>query len=143
MKILCASVPQCARGWSTFAWQLNLALLLIILCRAIALRAAPTDTRLVDAAKSGNVAAMTTLIRQRAPVDAAEADGSTALHWAPRLDRVDMVQALVRSKAQVNVANRYGVTPLALAAINGSATVVDQLLKAGADPNTTGPDGET
>ena len=35
------------------------------------------------------------------------------------------------------------ITPLTLAAINGSAEVVDLLLKAGADPNTTGADGET
>ncbi len=116
---------------------------LVVLCVAVALGAAPGDTRLIDAAKSGNAAALATLLRQRAPVDATEADGSTALHWAARLDRVDMVQALLRGKAQVNIANRYAVTPLTLAAINGSAQVVDLLLKAGADPNTTGTDGET
>ena len=72
-----------------------------------------------------------TLSQQRALVNEAEADGTTALHWAARLDRADMVQALLRGKAPVNVATRYGVTPLMLAAVNGSAPVVDQLLKAG------------
>jgi ankyrin repeat protein len=118
------------------------AALLIILAAAIASGAAD-DTRVIDATRSGNASAVSTLLRQRVPVDAREADGSTALHWAARLDRVDLVQTLVRAKAQVNVTNRYGVTPLALASINGSAAVIDLLLKAGADPNTAGPDGET
>jgi ankyrin repeat protein len=109
----------------------------------VALSAATADTRLVDAAKSGNVAQVTNLLRQRAPVDAAEADGTTALHWAARLDRPDIMQALLRGKAPVNVANRYGVTPLMLAAVNGSAQTIDLLLKAGADVNALGADGET
>ena len=50
--------------------------------------------------------------------------GSTAWTWCRRCSG---------ASAQVNVANRYGVTPLTLAAINGSAQVVDLLLKAGAD----------
>jgi ankyrin repeat protein len=117
--------------------------LLLVFCAVIAVGAADGDTRLIDAAKTGNAPAVTSLLRQRVPVDASEPDGTTALHWAARLDRLDIVQALLRAKAPVNVASRYGVTPLTLAAINGSAPVVDVLLKAGADPNTTGPDGET
>jgi ankyrin repeat protein len=110
---------------------------------AAALNAATTDTRLIEAAKSGNASAVTSLLRQRAAIDGSEADGTTALHWAARLDRADIVQTLLRAKAQVNVANRYGVTPLMLAAVNGSAPVVDLLLNAGADPNALGADGET
>jgi len=116
---------------------------LVALCVVAGLSAAATDTRLIDAAKSGNTSAVTNLLRQRVPVDAAEADGTTALHWATRLDRVEIVQALLRGKAQVNVANRYGVTPLMQAAVNGSAPIVDLLIKAGADVNATGADGET
>ena len=116
---------------------------LIVVWVAIGLSAAAVDTRVIDAARSGNATAVASLLRQRVPVNAAEPDGSTALHWAARLDRVDIVQALLRAKADVNVANRYAITPLTLAAINGSAGVVDLLLRAGADPNTTGADGET
>jgi ankyrin repeat protein len=123
--------------------SVGLGVILVALCVAAALNAATTDTRLVDAAKSGNASAVTSLLRQRVPVDAAEADGTTALHWATRLDRVDLVQALIRGKAPVNVANRYGVTPLMQAAVNGNAQVIDLLLKAGADVNATGADGET
>ena len=40
--------------------------------------------------------------------------------------------------------NRYGATPLSEAAVLGNATVIEMLLKAGADPNTlTTYDGET
>jgi ankyrin repeat protein len=39
--------------------------------------------------------------------------------------------------------NRYGVTPIALACENGTATVVERLLKAGVSANATGRLGET
>ena len=45
--------------------------------------------------------------------------------------------------ANVNAANRYGVTPLWLACVNGNAAVIETLLKAGADANTSMPEGET
>ena len=57
-------------------------------------RGATGDVRLIEAVKSGNAAAVQTLSRQRALVNAAEADGTTALHWAARLDRVELVQTL-------------------------------------------------
>ena len=39
--------------------------------------------------------------------------------------------------------NRYGVTPLSLACKNGNTEMVELLLAAGADPNTTLRGGET
>src|SRR5207247_9702061 len=39
--------------------------------------------------------------------------------------------------------NRYGVTPLSLACVNGNTELVESLLAAGADPNTTLRGGET
>lgn len=115
----------------------------IAVCCSLALPAAPADVRLIDAIKAGNRPALQSLVKQRALVNVAEADGSTPLHWAARLDQFDVVQMLLRSGAQVDAKTRYGIAPLALAAINGSAPVVDALLKAGADPNTSNPDGET
>ena len=115
----------------------------LMLSATLGSSAATGDTRLIEAVKAGNSAAVQSLSKQRALVTATEADGSTALHWAARADRVELVQTLLRAGAQVNIKNRYDVTPLALAAINGSGPVVEALLKAGADADTIGANGET
>jgi uncharacterized protein len=99
--------------------------------------------RIVDAAKQGNAAAVKTLIAQHADVNAAEADGMTALHWAVRANDMPTVQMLLRAGAKVNAASRYGMTPILLAAQNGDPAVVAALLKAGANPNSALPEGET
>jgi len=49
----------------------------------------------------------------------------------------------VRAGANVKAVNRYGIAPLTLAITNGDSAMVEMLLKAGADPNTTLPGGET
>ena len=68
-------------------------------------------------------------------VNAPQADGATALHWAAYRSDAEATAALIRSGANINRANNYGVTPLALAAQQGSPAVLDLLLKAGANPN--------
>jgi ankyrin repeat protein len=98
---------------------------------------------IVEAVKGGNAAAVQSLIKQRANVNAAEADGTTALHWAARADNLDMARALLRAGADAKKANRYGVTALQLAAVNGSASMVKALIEAGADVNAVLPEGET
>ena len=115
----------------------------LVVCASLTPSAATSDVRLIDAVKAGNAVTVRTLSQQRALVNATEADGTTALHWAARLDRVELVQTLIRAGAPVNAKTRYAVTPLSLAAVNGSAAVVDALLKAGADANTEVTDGET
>jgi hypothetical protein len=62
----------------------------------LATSAATGDLRLIEAVKASDTAAMSRLVKQRALVNMTEADGSTALHWAARLDRADMVRALIR-----------------------------------------------
>src|SRR5215831_91260 len=90
---------------------------------------------IADAAQSQNHEAIRTLLRQRADVNAPQVDGTTALHWAVRLNDLDTADLLIRAGAEVNVANRDGATPLQLAALNGSAAMIEKLVKAGADPN--------
>jgi ankyrin repeat protein len=97
----------------------------------------------VDAVKDGNHAVVQSLLRQKTDVNAAEADGTTALHWAVREDDAELVRLLLRAGANVRAANRYGVTPLQLAAVNGSVATAQSLLDAGADPNAVLPEGET
>jgi ankyrin repeat protein len=105
--------------------------------------AVPRDTRLIDAVKSGNTAAVATLLQKKVDVNSTEADGTTALHWAVRNDDATLVDRLIRAGANAKAQNRYGITPIALACENGSAPVVERLIKAGVSANTTGPLGET
>lgn len=98
---------------------------------------------LVAAAKSGDPAALRALVQQRADVNAADGDGTTALHWASHRDDLDSAGLLVRAGANVNAANDLGATPLWLASQNGSASLVRVLLQAGADPNLALLLGET
>ena len=105
--------------------------------------AAGADARLVDAVKAADKPAVRALLEQRVDVNAPEADGTTALHWAANKDDSEVVDLLIRAGANVKAANRYGVTPLWLACINGNAASIEMLLKAGADANTVLPEGET
>jgi ankyrin repeat protein len=98
---------------------------------------------LADAAEKSDRAAIRTLLKQHADVNAAQADGMTALHWAAHLDDLETARALIEAKANVAVTNRYGVTPLSLACQNGNGPMVELLLERGADPNTTLRGGET
>ncbi len=91
----------------------------------------------IEAAKLGDLARIDALIDGGAPVDAAEADGSTALHWAAQRGHADIVAALIEAGADPNARTRYGITALVLAANNGDTTVVRRLLAAGADANAT------
>jgi ankyrin repeat protein len=99
--------------------------------------------RLLQAAKSGDAMSVSALVQQRIDVNAAEADGTTALHWAVRNDDLDIVSRLIDAGADVRASNRYGVTAIYLAALNGNAEIIEKLLNAGADANSTGTEGET
>jgi ankyrin repeat protein len=114
------------------------------LLAAVTLSAGPGGVPLVEAAKKADHQAVQALLKTPgADVNAATADGATALHWAAHRDDLEMVDLLINSGANVKAANRYGVQPLSLAAENGNAAIIDRLLKAGADPNTAMPEGET
>ena len=123
------------------AQQLTLALVMTL--AAAGVQAAEPVTRVVDAAREGNPAAVRTLVKQRADVNVAEQDGTTALHWAARAGDASLVDLLLRSGAKASATNRYGVTPLSIAAINGDAAIIERLLKAGADANAAVTDGES
>jgi ankyrin repeat protein len=113
------------------------------LLSAVTLSAAGADAPLADAMEKMDRAAVHALVQRHADVNAPQADGMTALHWAAYQDDVESVELLVRNGASVKAANRYGITPLTLAITNGDSVMVEMLLKAGADPDTTLPGGET
>ena len=105
----------------------------VMLLSAAVLGAAVSD--LADAAMKGNKAAVRSLLQKKADVNAAQTDGTTALHWAVRLDDLETAELLIRAGANVSAATRAGATPLQLAAVNGNAAIIAALIKAGADPN--------
>jgi len=98
---------------------------------------------LVEAAKSADHESLKALISGRVDVDAAEADGATALHWASYRDDLEGAELLIRAGADVEAANDLGATPLWIASQNGSVPMVEKLLEAGATPNAPLLSGET
>ena len=98
---------------------------------------------LVDAARNADTEAVRALLKQGANVNAPDADGTTALHWASYRDDVAKADLLIRAGAKVNAANELGATPLWAAVQNGSAAMVRKLLQAGANPSAALLEGET
>ena len=98
---------------------------------------------MVDAAKRSDKDAIRSLIQKKTDVNAAEADGTTALHWAAYRDDLESADLLLKAGAKVNAANDLGATPLWNASQNGSVAMVKRLLDAGANPNMALLAGET
>ncbi len=101
------------------------------------------NSRLADAAEKSDHAAVRALLEGRVEVNAPQADGMTALHWAAYRDDLETARLLVKAGAGVDATNHYGVAPLSLACENGNTELVELLLAAGADANTTLRGGET
>ena len=123
----------------------GLAFSVIAILFATALMTAATeDDRVANAAMKGDRDAVRTLIQAAADVNAAQGDGTTALHWAAMKGDAEMTQMLLFAGANVRAATRIGsYTPLFLAARSGAAPVIDLLLQAKADPNAKAINGLT
>ena len=102
---------------------------------ANAVATAPKPSPLADAVQRGDALTIQGLLKKKVDVNAPQANGATALHWAAYRSDAESTAALIRAGANINLKNNYGVTPLALAAQQGSPAVLDLLLKAGANPN--------
>lgn len=87
--------------------------------------------------------AVSAQLAAKADVNAAQVDGTTALHWAAYHDEAEVVDSLLAAGAKAEAPNRYGITPLLLACENGNEAIVRALVAAGADPNTKQHGGET
>jgi ankyrin repeat protein len=106
-------------------------------------RSARADAPLAKAVERLDRAAVAQLLSKRVDVNAAQPDGTTALHWAAYHDDLELVTKLLAAGANATVANRYGVTPLSIACVNGNAAIITRFLDAGADANAVLPGGET
>ena len=101
------------------------------------------DLRLIEAVKSGDIAAVRSLLEQHVDVNATQPDGASALAWAAERDDIETADLLIQSGANVNAANENGATPLWLAATMGSSRMTEKLLGSGANPNAALVSGET
>ncbi len=129
------------KHWSRL--QIGVAGLAVGFAVVLAANAEAETLGLIEAVKARDRVALRDLIAQEADVDAAQEDGTSALHWAAHQGDLESVRLLLRAGATPDLPNRYSVTPLMLACGRGDAAVVDVLLDAGANPDATLPEGET
>lgn len=118
-------------------------ILLAGLLVCLPIRSHDTNAPLAAAVQRSDHARIASLLAKRAEVNAAMADGMTALHWAAQKDDIRATGLLLKAGADAKATNRYGITALALACQNGNAALVEMLLGAGANPNARQGGGET
>jgi ankyrin repeat protein len=124
----------------------------------------PTNTILMDAARTGNAEIVRMLLTRGADANARETSlGETALMWAAAENHPEAVRALIEHGADPNVRSeklvypkdRFGLegvttilphgswTALMYAARQGALEAAQALTESGADPNLADPDGTT
>ena len=115
-----------------------------VLAGSVAPAEAARETPLVEAAKRADWPAIDTLLAQGVDVNEPGHDGTVALHWAAHHGDLETLIRLIDAGADVAATNRYGIAPIWLASQNGHTAVVDALLRAGVDPDSSrGTSGET
>ena len=108
-----------------------------------AVTAFAADTRLVDAAKNRDEAAIRSLLKLKPDINAQDVTGMTALVWAAHNDDLESARLLLSAGADPKIANRYDITALSEAAQCGDGAMIEALVKAGADVNAAFGEGET
>jgi ankyrin repeat protein len=107
----------------------------------------PEAKLIIKAAKSGNVAALKSLLAgDPSLLDARDSDGSTPLHCATWKGQEQIVAALLEAGADVNAVNQnehWGTTPLHAAAHANQAAIAKLLLDHGADTRAKDMEGRT
>ena len=118
--------------------------LALALCLAVpSVPAAGSDLPLVDAVIRGDLEQVRSLLGENVDVNAAEPDGTTALHWAVRQDDLATARLLIDAGASAEATTRYGLAPVWFAAMNGSRDMIALLLDAGVDANWANAAGES
>ncbi|MEP6961115.1 MAG: ankyrin repeat domain-containing protein, partial [Acidobacteriota bacterium] len=78
---------------------------------AVSAAGAPSSA-LADAAERRDRNGIRELLQSSGSVNVAQADGTTALHWAVYHDDVETTALLIKAGANVNAVNLYGLSPL-------------------------------
>ncbi|CAK9111616.1 unnamed protein product [Durusdinium trenchii] len=101
----------------------------------------PTGRGVFLAAENGHLEVVQLLLEAGADKDAADANGTTALHMAAVFEHLEIMELLLEAGADQDAANADGTTALYIAARGGHVEAVRLLLGAGARLDAT--DGET
>ena len=123
--------------WNVFRGVTVLvALSVSVLAVSVSVQAGAVDLPpLTEAVKQGDAAKVRTLIDQGVDVNAAEKDGTTALHWAAHFGDAASVALLIDAGVDPEAVTRNGATAYALACSKGHAEVIKLLIEAGEDPD--------
>jgi ankyrin repeat protein len=138
----CACYCRCGRGSRGAAFRAAFTAFGAAAGVAVAITA-HADDALLAAARAGDHDAALARVADHADVRAADATGTTALHWAVYNDDAALVRALIAAGADVTAPNAYGSTPMAEAAVTGDVEVLELLLDAGADVDSPNAEGQT
>jgi uncharacterized protein len=115
----------------------------LCLSLSLALSTLVSADPLLDSVRAGDQDAALALLADDVDVNAAESNGTTALHYAVHNGNLALVEKLIAAGANVNVMNNYGSSPVSEAALLGDAAIMKALLDAGADPESPNADGQT
>src|SRR5262249_32733167 len=88
-----------------------------------------SGSELADAAVRKDAQRVRTWKKRNAGANVPQPGGAAACHGAARWDDVAIAAALLRAGANPQAVNRDGATPMFLATLNGSAAMIDTLLK--------------
>src|SRR5262249_31637506 len=96
------------------------------------------ETPLMTASRTGNVEAVSVLLKHGAKTDAKEAKrGQTAIMWAAAEGNVAVMEAVIKAGADFRARLDSGFDAFLLAVREGQIPAVRSLLKAGANVNDT------
>src|SRR5678815_2059522 len=123
--------------------RLSVICIAVVLSCIAAISLSAERSEIASAAEKGDLALLRDLIAKKVDVNAPQADGATALHWAVYRNDPAMIETLIRAGAKSSVTNRNGISPLYMASLYGNPAVISLLVKSGADAKQKGPNGET
>lgn len=107
--------------------------ILFAICAIMSSFAQNRNAGLIEASAAGDFARVEQLIAEKAPLDAQNAQGETALLIAVQQDHIDIAKALIAAGASVNAQAANKDTPWLLAGASGRTEIVKAMISAKPD----------